>query len=72
LYYCYWINGKFFVDMTRYRIQVVIDTLLQRKNNSFTMQLSVPLEPGDEEALCLRAEGFLEKILAELSSDFLP
>jgi EpsI family protein len=72
MYYCYWINGKYFVDMTRYRLQVVLDTLFLRKNDSFTMQLSVPIVKEDEENSCRRAEEFIKRVMGTVSSDFLP
>lgn len=72
LFYCYKLNEKYFTDFGTYRIYAVLDTIFQRKNSAFTLQLTSDVGEGDYSKKEAIMKDFLAKILTILESDFLP
>ena len=72
LLYCYKIGSDYSVDMTKFRILSVKDTLFKRTNNAFTLQLTASINEKDIEKKEKEAYKFVTQILSILEEHFFP
>jgi len=72
LFYCYRINKKYFSDFFKFRAASVFNSIVKRRNNSFTLQLSMQLDGKDLEKEESKMREFLLKVFSVLETDFLP
>jgi EpsI family protein len=72
LLYCYKLNDRYFTDFGTYRISVVVDTILKKRNCAFTLQLTTNINDGDYDKKESMMKDFLSKTLTILENDFLP
>ena len=70
LIYCYRTNRSYTSDLLKFKMVSAIDAFFRRRNNAFTMQLSVPLGEGDlgeKEALM---KEFLSRVFYVLETEY--
>jgi len=72
LFYCYKIGNKYVVDLAEFRILAACGSILKRKSNAFTLQLTSETDSENFLAKEKLMDEFLSKALSILDADFLP
>lgn len=74
LIYSYRTDDRYTIDMSQFRALLVKDSILKKKNNAFTLQLSANMSGDDEdyERKLDEMQSFLRRTFNILESDFFP